>query len=231
MSYDQTKVFASAAMAQYNEFAYSGAEEPPVGATFGGGVKLGQGARVPINSADATTAIVHTGYHAVQLNSSGTSTFEYTLDATEDNNGYHASVWVNSESGRLRYSINGTAGGNEGIPSASRKAGTWYLLTIDIPQAPTGSEIKVWCATTGATTNFDDFRICPSSAAMTSYVYNKWGELSHVLDNNNLYTEYIYDAVGRLSTIYTERLNKESDGLILGRYKISETEYHYANQE
>jgi hypothetical protein len=230
MSYDQTKVFASATNAQYNEFAYSGAEEVHDGfGMFGGRVNIAEGVRV--NSETANSNVIHTGNWAVQLNSSGIETFEYILTATPENKGYHASVWVNSEGGRLRYTINGIAGASEGVPSGDRKAGSWYLLSIDSPPQPSGSVIKVWCATTGGATHFDDYRICPASAVMTSYVYNKWGELSHTLDNNNLYTEYVYDAMGRLSTIYTERLNKENDGLILGRYKISESEYHYANQE
>ncbi len=35
---------------------------------------------------------------------------------------------------------------------------------------------------------------------MISYVYNQWDELSHILNGNNLYTEYRYDGMGRLTS-------------------------------
>ena len=50
---------------------------------------------------------------------------------------------------------------------------------------------------------------------MTSYVYNSWGELSHILDGNNLYKEFEYDGAGLVKAIYQERIGP-------GKIKISE---------
>ncbi|MBK7652476.1 MAG: hypothetical protein IPJ20_19530 [Flammeovirgaceae bacterium] len=82
--------------------------------------------------------------------------------------------------------------------------------------------MEISCEARNATTLFDDFRVHPLKAAMVSYVYSPWGELKYILDNNNLFTEYEYDGIGRLTKVYKETF-------LHGRTKTSETVYHYAN--
>lgn len=223
MSHDQTKVFATAANSQYDEFAFSGAEEEVgTNGVFGGNVKRGNATEVTKQGIfDNTTT--HTGSKALQVTSELGKAFEYTFTANAAR-GYHGSVWVNSNAGRLFYSINDVMQ-EAGIPTDSRKAGLWYLVLIDIPKSTETRTIKIWSASTGATCNFDDFRVCPIDAAMTSFVYNEWGELSHILDNNNLYTEYRYDGLGRLTETYKETFQRDFG--VQGLAKVSEINYNY----
>jgi YD repeat-containing protein len=119
----------------------------------------------------------------------------------------------------LYYSINGTTTTAPGIPDATKKVGSWYLVTVKIPKSATDATVQVWCGTTGAC-NFDDFRVHPYDASMVSYVYNQWGEVSHILNANNFYTEYLYDESGRLI-----RVNQET--IQYGVVKASESTLHY----
>ena len=84
----------------------------------------------------------------------------------------------------------------------------------------TATNLEVWCESTEASTHFDDFRFHPIDATMTSYVYNEWGELSHILDANNIYTRYNYDAMGRLESSYRETFDH-------GEVKMNEQVIHY----
>src|SRR5690606_19161743 len=102
-----------------------------------------------------------------------------------------------------------------------RKADNWYLLSMEIPVSQ-ATTIQVYCKTSGSTCTFDDFRVHPYQSPVTGYVYNKWGELAYILDNNNLYTEYRYDDMGRLIGTYKVSLKT-------GSKKIGEVIYHHAN--
>jgi hypothetical protein len=60
---------------------------------------------------------------------------------------------------------------------------------------------------------------------MVSYVYNQWDELSHILNSNNLYTEYRYDGMGRLTSTYVETFQEG-----YGNYGVAKTKdilYNY----
>lgn len=210
MSLDQTRVFTTAANSRYSEFAYTGLEETAAAdGTLGGGVKF-------VGQSVSSTA--HTGTRSASANT-GQKGFSYTFTNSTANKKFHVAVWANQSSGVLRYSVNGVTQTNP--TKTVNQAGTWYLIEADITM-PTGT-IVVWCESVGTTTLFDDFRIHPLSASMVSYVYNSWGELTHILDNNNLYTEYEYDGMGRLTKVYRESFQH-------GRTKTKETQYHYANQ-
>jgi hypothetical protein len=221
LSADNTKVFAVVANAKYNEFACSGAED--VLPTSGGTdwvVQRGGSATVVSRANETDFVTTHTGTNALQVTAVGQQAFSYSF-TTEPASAYHASVWVNSNAGRLYYRINGGAPQPGPAPAESKKAGNWYLIACDIPQIASSSTLEVWCESTGATCNFDDFRVHPMDAAMTSYVYNRWGEVSHILNNNNLFVEYVYDAVGRLKETRAETFNHEV-------VKTGEVIYHYA---
>jgi hypothetical protein len=219
MSSDNTVVFATVANAKYNQFAFSGAEDVADNNVFGGGVAREDGTVVTrTNELDKLTT--HTGIKALSA-TINQSAFSYTVNDLAGKDHFIASVWTNSLNGRLKYAINGVESG-EVLPTVTKKAGDWYQLQVVIPVSGATS-LKVWGAAVGGSANFDDFRVHPHDAAMTSYVYNEWGELSHILDNNNLYTKYIYDGMGRLKEVYRESFQ-------YGLTKTSETDYHYSNQ-
>jgi len=204
MSLDQTRVFATASNAQYNEFAFSGLEETEgQSGALGGGVKL---------NGTVVSGTAHTGSFSASatLNTKG---FSYTFNNTGAKK-YHISVWANRSDAVLK--LNTTI-----IPTTFTQAGSWYLIEGDWDIA-FANNIEISCEARNATTLFDDFRVHPLKAAMVSYVYSQWGELKWILDNNNLFTEYEYDGMGRLTKVYKETF-------LHGRTKTSETVYHYAN--
>ncbi|MFZ6014321.1 MAG: hypothetical protein ACOYXT_28535 [Bacteroidota bacterium] len=221
MSTDNHVVYATAANARYDEFAYTGVEDNAEGGKYSG-VEMLDGAEVfALDDNDKQTA--HTGHKAVKLTSENTKTLRFSLPA-KANKIYRASVWTNSPQGRLFYKLNGATSQAPVVPTAKKQAGTWYLLETNITASQQGT-LEVWCETLGGTCHFDDFRVHPADAPMVSYVYNKWGELSHIIDNNNLYTEYRYDNMSRLKETYRESFQRSygNEGVV----KLGEINYNY----
>lgn len=217
MSSDQQYVLTSVPGAAYNEIAYSGAEDPVVSFRFGGDVLVEDGEVV--TSAAADPAIVHTGTKSLSL-SPNEKGFKYTFNAPADSR-YRVSVWTNNSAGQLAFKI-GSGSTTTVATTAQKKAGAWYLVEKDI-YVPTAQTLEVWAQTpSGITANFDDFRLHPIHTPMTSFVYNKWDELSHTLDNNNMFTEYVYDSSGRLVEVFKEHFDTSP------RKKVSKTIYKYA---
>lgn len=223
-SSDEKFVVASASNVKYNEFVYASAEDPLVNGNFGGGILKEDGTVVnrtppdPNSNEPDNSTITHTGLRAVSLTTSG-RTLVYSFPSR--GNTYKASVWTNSPNGRLKYKV-GTGSEQTASLTPVRKAGNWYLLETNIPAPVAGQTVLVWCAQTGGGATFDDYRVHAVNGGMTSYVYNQWGELSHMLDNNNTYTEYRYDATGKLRATFRE-------SFLYNNVKVSEQQYHFAN--
>jgi hypothetical protein len=172
-----------------------------------------------ITQGSVNTTTAHTGSKSVQAGN-GLKAFTYTFDPKQRT--YHVSVWSSQDQVAIKYRIG--PGSTQTANSVLKgEAENWYLFEADIELTSDPSELEVWCEATNGLTVFDDFRVHPLDAAMTSYVYNEWGELSHILDNNNLYTEYQYDGMGRLKEIFKESFQN-------GKTKTSEIRYHYAKQ-
>jgi hypothetical protein len=219
MTPDRSKVLATVVNSPYNGSAYSGAEEKDVSGFIGGNVMKADGAEATrTSSTDKITA--HTGQKAYKLTTVGKKAFRFFMQSEPDR-AYRASVWMNSKLGKLSCSVNGVLK-TPAVPLDTKKAGNWYLVNLDIPAESASAVIEVWCEATG-TCNFDDFRVHPVDASMTSYVYDAWGDVSHVIDNNNLYTEYKSDAMGNLLEVHRESFLYE-------KVKLSEQKYYYANQ-
>lgn len=209
MNTDQTKVIASTSNARYGETAFSGAEYYNANTERDGGVDRGQGS--PSNGHK------HTGEYSL-LVGSGKTGFNYTLTSgnADLTRRYKASVWVyapgESESQqdldkiKLYSVINEVKREVHPIIQKS-KAKSWYLLSLDID--PNGAPVRIECGNSSVrSVYFDDFRVHPVDASMTSYVYDSFsGELTYILDNNNFYTKFEYDAMGRLIRTSKELLN------------------------
>ncbi len=216
MSFDQTVVMATVANAEYQEFGYSGAEDRPQNDLFGTDV---------YQNSNQYTSNAHTGYKAL-IASAGNRAFTFYLKPKQRT--YRVSVWSSEPSCTMKYTFdNGSA--NSSVVRNKGKAGSWYLLETDIAVNEQHNKLEIWCEPANSTTYFDDFRIKPVDAAMTSYVYNKWGELSHILDNNNLYSEYRYDQAGRLQSTYKESFQREygTEGVV----KTGENRYNYGSNK
>ena len=210
MDINQEKVYATAALARYGEFAYSGAEDYTSGATeFGGGVKK--------NAGTIYTNNTHTGDKVMRL-TGGQKGFEFSTNSISEGT-YRVSVWSTSSNVNLKYKRNGGSTQTASKLTA-QQAGNWYLLRANITVPTSTTSLDVFCEA-GTTVYVDDFRFHPLQSAMSSYVYNEWGELSHILDANNLYTRFEYDAAGKLKAMYKERIG-------YSERKLSEQETNYS---
>jgi hypothetical protein len=225
MSADQTRVVATGSNTSYKELAYLNAEDSPIGTYYGGGVTISaNGARVN------TTA--HSGAYSIQLNA-GDACNVYSAGSTAVTPGkmYHASAWVKSSNNQLpsgmKLGVSFDGAISDASAIATKKAGEWYLIDLDFTAPATFSNMTAYLQNNGLSVcYFDDFRVHPLNASMTAYVYNSWGELSHILNANNLYTQYEYDGMGRLVRTYQETFQNQYGNN--GVAKISETSYNYS---
>ncbi len=215
---DNARVQSTIANAQYDQFNSSGFEVDP-GANgkfttdiFGEGVFLA-------GSASVSEVKSHTGKKSLYAPRNTTIlTFSGSNDISSDKP-LKISVWSTSNHLNYGYYNGGGSDPYELTTISDKKSGEWYLheKVFDIEN----DGIYLWIETT-ENCYIDDFRVHPIGAPMTSYVYNEWGELSHTLDANNLYTHYEYDPMGRLEFVTRETL---SDGPVL----VSESRIHYGS--
>lgn len=232
------KNLASAANARYVEMAYSGAEDQaqPVGGTvhFGGEVRDG-------SRRDAT--FHHAGLYSSKLDPVGTpGQYGFTYRAPVGGAGvragrmYRLSAWVHRSDfgvngGRLYASLNGTQLSEAAINSATtKKAGDWYLLNlyVTLPAGATG-QLVAGCRNAGPNAVYvDDFRFHPLQGPLTAYNYDAHtGLVTYVLDNDNLFTRYQYDASGKVNRVYKETLDRANDASPIEKL-VRESSYNYA---
>lgn len=216
--YSNSYPIASSANAQYTEMAFSGAEDLDGNTNyFGGEVARGSGS---VNQLAA-----HSGSSSLSL-SSGTG-FVFTSSILKPNRTYRASVWTSTTDGRLYYNLNGAGSVPSAAPIVSQQVvvgtTTWYLLNFEIPVGSTFSSIEVGVESLNGTSSlFDDFRFQPADASMTCYVYDpSTMNLTYTLDNDNLYTRFVYNDGGLLTQTYKETLRKGGERL------LSEKKYNY----
>lgn len=222
MGYNHSKVMVSGGPAKYAEIAYSGAEDP-LGSNnfFNGDINIG-------GTINTNPAYVHTGEKSVQVVNGNGFQYEVPVNKLDNTRDYWASVWVKSGNGipasneSIFYTILGTYNLISGQISAPNPQG-WQLATIKIPASSlTGGTLIVGCYNNSSNpVYFDDIRFHPLNAGINSYVYDNFtGELTYILDNNNFFTKFEYDAVGRLVKTYRET---QPDGI----RPVSEFNYHY----
>ncbi len=216
MGDNNEKVFATG-NAGYKEMFYSGAEDLD-GNLFGGEVGLGTATH------ETNLSNVHSGKASLEIGSGQTG---YLVSVTEGKrNNYKASLWAKFAGHQnVRLQIDGGAplsfNANEIV-----RAGDWVQLNFyfDI-----NGQQTVNVTTENGAAFVDDFRLHPVASTMTSYVYNEWDELTHILGGNNMSTQYEYDEAGRLSKTYTEV--EDFNGPGSGGFKrISENKYSYKYQ-
>lgn len=246
VGYNESFIIATIDNAKYDEFAYSGAEDPvPNTNYFGGEISADPNTRTSIRS--------HTGNYSLRLGS-GQAGFYYSGSVNVSaatftvGRNYRVSVWLhdsNVQHGVLKCifkdsgnNILGDINAKVGSTDPRVKsfcAGHWCLLTVDIDRGDNiyaavynypvvKFEFKVLNDDPGTSyAYFDDFRIQPTDATMAAYVYDeKTGLITAVLDNENIATKYFYDFGGRLISIQKETEN--------GFKTTQQTTYHYSGQ-
>jgi hypothetical protein len=226
MDNGQERVVLTGTNANYSEMAFSGAEDANGSQSNNSFVHNGDG----VISSD----YAHTGTQSLLLGASaGNRGFVYSVPTSNLTPGrnYIASVWVKPSIGaqstvNLCYDINGVVKGTSIASGSSTKvAGGWYLINLNINGSDiiAGNTLDVYCINNDPSipAYVDDMRFQPSNAQTTAYVYDPFsGELKYVLNNNDLYTRYDYDAMGRLSAIYKEKIG-------VGTYETNSYQYNY----
>lgn len=208
MGDNDSKIIA-VANASFNEMHYSGAEYIYAG-NFDNGISgIGQ-----------SNEKAHTGKYSAKISTQqGFRTYINSHRAGR----YKISVWASKDN----YANARVFDGISLKPFNGEKviAGDWVLLNHYIDW-DTASKTVYLNAASGYV-YFDDFRVHPVQASMTSYVYNQWEELIAILSNNNLARLYEYDEIGRLIDGYAEVV--DSGSFIGGFKKVSENIYQYSS--
>jgi hypothetical protein len=230
MGYNSGKVVLTGGPVKYYEIASSGAEDN------NGLVLPGDGSRV-----SGIHDFFHTGHFSLLLGAGGNRKgFIYTIstDKLVAGRDYVASVWVKADGFgtattdvKLYYDINGVQKGVSISSGTSTKVSDGFrLITLkingtDITGNP-GDIFSVWCRNDDATVyaHLDDFRFQPLNAAVTGYVYDAFtGELTSMLDKNNMYTRFEYDEHGRLRKVFKENFRAPNGSMLAEEY-----DYNYA---
>ncbi|MCZ8023318.1 MAG: hypothetical protein O9302_09410 [Cyclobacteriaceae bacterium] len=217
-SFDQSQVLTTATNAEYREIAFTSAEEVPQidqfnTPSFGGNIYF---------SGTRTSDLAHTGSYSIKANA---NTPAFTYSFVPNLKTYIVNYWTSHENASSVYC---QIDSSSPVSVNTRKigsAGNWHLMEASITINENADRLKIWCQSNVSNTYFDDFRVVPKDATITSYVYNNWGELSHILNDNHLYTKFQYDDMGRLESTYKETLNPVYG--IQGIVKVSEVKYNY----
>jgi len=228
MDFKDKRMILRGGAAKFSELAYSGAEDDAINQSNTMFVRAGDGT--------LSTTAFHSGTQSLLLGVSGKKGFLYTVPVNSLTAGktYQASVWVKPTTGsvsdlKLYYDVNGTIKGSStssGSPSPKIGANGWILLNLIIKgvDMTAGSTLNVYCQNDHASVQgyADDFRFQPINASATAYVYDPFsGELTHMLDNSNLYSRFAYDGAGRLTAAYKEKLG-------VGEFKVKDYQYNYS---
>jgi len=142
---------------------------------------------------------------------------------------YRASVWMHKtsyEQSMLMAKVYTGSGSTTEVARASDALGIfgdWKLVNLDfeVPENATKLEVSV-AGSSNDPAYFDDFRVSPYESAISSYTYDKAGNVTGILNNDNFATKYYYDAAGRLW-----KTEKETEK---GFEKVSTHQYNYAGR-
>ncbi|MDC6390947.1 hypothetical protein PP182_19835 [Maribacter sp. PR1] len=210
------KVYATG-NASYNEIFYSGAEDwDAINSTFGGQVGIGDATEEP------GTSNIHTGKKSLKLESGQTG---FTVNVNQGKRDeYKVSIWTKHGSHQnLKIKVGTSTPYISHNTEEEVRAGEWIQLNYYFQVI---GEQTIAVINESGTAYIDDFRLHPVASSMTSYVYNEFDELTHILGANNMATEYKYDEGGRLYQTWTEVEDFNGPGTG-GFKKINENKYTY----
>jgi len=211
--------------ARYSEIYFSGAENvSPQGQNFYDGEVLG----TDFQSSD----VAHTGKYSSKLSNANEKVFEVNGTVGQDHSDasktfrpgmYKVSFWaykVNDADNSTALRLNN----NLVQLGETVDAGDWKQYNYYINLQPNTSINLFVTNTSGGTSYFDDFRMHPIYASMNSYVYDHdTDQLTHILDANNMATEFRYDDAGRLCKTYKEVFDTD---VFVGGFKVT-NKYKY----
>lgn len=170
-----------------------------------------------------TNITAHTGNNYAVI-ASGAARCRYKGEYTTNsdlNTGcmYRASVWVHKNKENWLQLRAVTTTNTTSSKSRIGQFGNWVLYYLDFQIDELDTEFTVFVETTGGEIYIDDFRVHPFEASVNSYTYDKSGNVTAIINNDNFATKYEYDAAGRLIATFRETIN--------GFVKTSTNKYNY----
>jgi len=219
---NNSKVLATS-NAAYTEMYYSGAEYrvDQDKSYFDGEIK---------SFGYALSKTAHTGDYIVSIGKNQNA-FEVKVPARAERNTpkrrrFKVSVWVRTaQKDKAVIKVGGSKilfRKNETIT-----AGIWSLLNGYITIPPRQTTVAI--TSTSGTIELDDFRLHPITASMTSYVYNKFDEVTFITGANGLSTKYVYDEAGKLEETWVEVLDNPKAEIVGGFKRVHKNTYNYKN--
>jgi len=236
--YNNSYNVASCANVKYTAWCYSGAEDKSPDANYYDGEVGGS------NYQFKSSSYAHTGDYCTRMLPWQTG-FSYKIKYSDLPNSkkYRASVWVhqngvqNARLDCIGYDNSSSSvyfggatfyGLTNVLSSTIEQAGSWYLfnLDFDLSQIPLNTEyIEIKVQNTNPQSQqyvyADDFRVHPINSPIVSNVYEpKTGRLTATLDNENYAVKYLYNAAGKITSVYKETK--------LGFKLVSSSDYHFS---
>jgi hypothetical protein len=240
--YDCTYPLTASDNANYNELAYSGAEDINSNSNYGSIAYLGsEVATGGSGSERLDNTKAHSGLSSIKLTQNQWGfIFESPITAGGIALGktYRASVWVydnGNTSANLYYVVSDASYNYVTMGAVSPASMTpapvsvngWKLLTLDytIPGGYSNYHLAIGCNNPSSMPAwFDDLRFHPLSETISSNVYDKAsGLVTHSLDKNNFYSRRAYDNMFRPTSDYKET--------IYGEMKMKEYQYNYGKRQ
>jgi hypothetical protein len=178
----------------------------------------------PIITSQINPSWVFTGDYATHF--SGPSYMRRTVNVgvkAREHKGYTVSAWVKGDDHSAYMSI-GRHGQSQASFFKTLNSGTvgqWNYLEVEIPYEflepyiIDGLQLEVNVGTDGGAASFDEIRIRPSDAMMTSKVYNSSLQVSSESDVRGIPMIYFYDSFGRIILV------KDHLGNILKKYEYT----------
>ncbi len=241
--YGDTLLTAEAANVNHASFTFAGFESSVKDLDPGAGVANYIDGEIKINNAVKITSTPslpsHTGNYLLKVPSgttgSNSPTFSVKYISSSPNSGllkdrlYRASVWVHSSSpSGCQMTASFTGGASVSVTKSSTSnivVGDWILMNLDIIVGASpndGDELKIILESASGDAYFDDFRLHPVDAIVSSVVYEpKTNRIIATLDENNFATVYKYDAGGRVLEVWKEIEN-------VGLKRLKKYQYNYS---
>ncbi len=223
MGHDHKRKIVEAGAAAYHEMTYCGAEDYNLATGYLEG-EVSKG-----NVAAITATKTHTGNKAI-MTSANSKGFIYKMDASgiTEAKHYRLMVWAhetNISNAKLYYKKDNADPVYISYDPAM-KSGEWYLLHATFPLETNTQTLEVGCYNSGGgEIYFDDFRFQPLQSGSVAYVYDEHGNISHMLNNDNLYTRYVRNKAGQIEATYVEVIDPHVREKI-----ISSTENNYRGE-
>ena len=181
------------------------------------------------------SVVVHSGKYSGRVDNSGSGEFVVHSNTTlQVSNSapkkYHYSGWVFSTGPSIDLFLFMKRTGEGGYYSyvdnvSTAETGKWVYLSKDFLVPGDVTQLNLRVDNNGSSNGqvksiwFDDLRICPSDAEMTTYTYEPLVGMTSATDSKGMTTTYEYDSFQRLLNV------RDQNGNI-----VKHNDYHYQNQ-